>query len=73
MFSFINYLHALFNYCQEEFSPEEHDAVQQALRQRLGPEFISQRVGAGGFKVNAVRTQMFFSRGSFGFIMNKVY
>ena len=30
---------------------EEHDAVQQALRQRLGPEFISQRVGAGGLKV----------------------
>ncbi|XP_070192883.1 DNA repair protein RAD52 homolog isoform X2 [Littorina saxatilis] len=36
---------------QEEFSAEEQEAVQQALRQRLGPEFISQRVGAGGLKL----------------------
>ncbi|XP_076468767.1 uncharacterized protein LOC143299446 [Babylonia areolata] len=36
---------------QEGFSPEEYEAVQQALRQRLGPEFISQRVGAGGLKL----------------------
>lgn len=41
---------------QVEFSVEEHDAVQQALRQRLGPEFISQRVGAGGLKVRIQRT-----------------
>ncbi|KAK7496217.1 hypothetical protein BaRGS_00012627 [Batillaria attramentaria] len=36
---------------QEEFSAEEYEAVQQVLRQRLGPEFISQRSGAGGVKL----------------------
>lgn len=34
-----------------QFTPEEHDAVQKALRQKLGPEFISQRSGPGGQKV----------------------
>ncbi|KAL3852195.1 hypothetical protein ACJMK2_015868 [Sinanodonta woodiana] len=34
-----------------EFTAEEHEAVQAALRQRLGPEFISQRAGAGGQKL----------------------
>ncbi|KAK3608085.1 hypothetical protein CHS0354_004739 [Potamilus streckersoni] len=40
-------------YCfgQNEFTAEEHEAVQAALRQRLGPEFISQRAGAGGQKL----------------------
>nr|XP_034304903.1 DNA repair and recombination protein RAD52 isoform X2 [Crassostrea gigas] len=33
---------------QIEYSPEEQDAIQNALRQKLGPEFISQRAGAGG-------------------------
>ncbi|XP_069140790.1 uncharacterized protein [Argopecten irradians] len=33
---------------QKDFSTEEYQAIQNALRQRLGPEFISQRVGAGG-------------------------
>ena len=33
------------------FSPEEHVAVQAALDQKLGPEYISQRPGAGGQKV----------------------
>lgn len=33
------------------FSREEHAAVQVALEQRLGPEYISQRPGAGGQKV----------------------
>lgn len=36
---------------QVEFSVEEHSAIQAALRQRLGPEFISQRPGGGGQKV----------------------
>ncbi|XP_038054554.1 DNA repair and recombination protein RAD52-like [Patiria miniata] len=36
---------------QVEFSQEEHAAVQAALRQKLGPEFISQRSGAGGQKL----------------------
>ncbi|XP_076037594.1 uncharacterized protein LOC143023023 isoform X3 [Oratosquilla oratoria] len=31
-----------------EFSPEEHNAIQNILRQKLGPTFVSQRVGAGG-------------------------
>ncbi|XP_072027496.1 uncharacterized protein [Amphiura filiformis] len=34
-----------------KFSREEHQAIQAALRQRLGPEFISQRSGAGGQKL----------------------
>ena len=36
---------------QEEFTDEEHSAIQTALRQKLGPEFISQRQGPGGLKV----------------------
>ncbi|XP_071810141.1 uncharacterized protein [Asterias amurensis] len=36
---------------QVNFSQEEHAAIQGALRQRLGPEFISQRSGAGGQKL----------------------
>lgn len=36
---------------QTDFSPEEHAAIQKALRQKLGPEFISQRPGAGGQKL----------------------
>ncbi|WAR06941.1 RAD52-like protein [Mya arenaria] len=35
---------------QCEFTAEEHASIQAALRQRLGPEFISQRAGAGGQK-----------------------
>ena len=36
---------------QVTFSSEEQAAVQLALEQRLGPEYISQRSGAGGQKV----------------------
>ncbi|XP_052832398.1 DNA repair protein RAD52 homolog isoform X1 [Octopus bimaculoides] len=36
---------------QEQFTAEEHDAIQKVLRQRLGPNFISQRIGAGGQKL----------------------
>jgi len=39
---------------QVDFTTEEHDAIQSALRQHLGPSFISQRVGAGGQKVSVV-------------------
>ena len=40
---------------QVDFTAEEHDAIQSALRQHLGPSFISQRVGAGGQKVSVVQ------------------
>ncbi|KAK6176083.1 hypothetical protein SNE40_014438 [Patella caerulea] len=36
---------------QTGFSTEEHEAIQDCLRQRLGPKFISQRIGAGGLKL----------------------
>ncbi|KAI8771728.1 DNA repair protein RAD52 homolog [Biomphalaria glabrata] len=36
---------------QIAFTKEEEEVIQNALRQRLGPEFISQRVGAAGLKV----------------------
>ncbi|CAH1783485.1 unnamed protein product [Owenia fusiformis] len=36
---------------KSEFSKEEHVAIQDALRKKLGPEFISQRAGAGGQKL----------------------
>ncbi|XP_035827022.1 DNA repair protein RAD52 homolog isoform X2 [Aplysia californica] len=36
---------------QTEFSPEEESAIQNALKQRLGPQFISQRTGAAGLKL----------------------
>ncbi|ESO06134.1 hypothetical protein HELRODRAFT_64872 [Helobdella robusta] len=36
---------------QTEFTNEEHAAIQEALRQKLGPEFISQRPGGGGQKL----------------------
>lgn len=37
---------------QVNFTPEEHEAIQNALNQKLGPEYISQRAGAGGQKVS---------------------
>uniref|UniRef100_A0A665TVV8 RAD52 homolog, DNA repair protein n=1 Tax=Echeneis naucrates TaxID=173247 RepID=A0A665TVV8_ECHNA len=33
------------------YSAEEYQAVQHALRQRLGPEYISTRVAGGGQRV----------------------
>jgi DNA repair and recombination protein RAD52 len=33
------------------FSASEHEAVEAALRQRLGPNYISQRPAPGGQKV----------------------
>ena len=36
---------------QVQFCAEEQTAVQAALEQNLGPEYISQRPGAGGQKV----------------------
>ncbi|XP_071961340.1 uncharacterized protein [Antedon mediterranea] len=36
---------------QTSFSEDEHRAIQSALSQKLGPEFISQRSGAGGQKL----------------------
>ncbi|XP_054751808.2 uncharacterized protein LOC129257500 [Lytechinus pictus] len=41
----------LFGFGKTEYSKEEHWAIQAALRQRLGPEFVSQRAGAGGQKL----------------------
>lgn len=36
---------------QVPFTAEEQATVQAALQQKLGPEYISQRTGAGGQKV----------------------
>ena len=36
---------------QVHFTEEEHSAIQSALERKLGPEYISQRAGAGGQKV----------------------
>lgn len=33
------------------FTPLEQEAIQNALNQKLGPEYISQRAGAGGQKL----------------------
>uniref|UniRef100_A0A8C5XET3 DNA repair protein RAD52 homolog n=1 Tax=Microcebus murinus TaxID=30608 RepID=A0A8C5XET3_MICMU len=38
-----------FGQCQ--YTAEEYQAIQSALRQRLGPEYISSRVAGGGQKV----------------------
>lgn len=38
-----------FGQCQ--YTAEEYQAIQKALRQRLGPEYISSRVAGGGQKV----------------------
>uniref|UniRef100_A0A8W8M590 DNA repair protein RAD52 homolog n=2 Tax=Magallana gigas TaxID=29159 RepID=A0A8W8M590_MAGGI len=43
-----DYDNRMASFGQIEYSPEEQDAIQNALRQKLGPEFISQRAGAGG-------------------------
>lgn len=37
--------------CQYAYTAEEYQAVQSALKQRLGPEYISTRVAGGGQKV----------------------
>lgn len=36
---------------QYQYTVEEHQAIQNALRQRLGPEYISSRMAGGGQKV----------------------
>lgn len=36
---------------QYQYTAEEHQAIQNALRQRLGPEYISSRMAGGGQKV----------------------
>lgn len=41
-----------FHLSQVNFTPSEQEAVQNALNKKLGPEYISQRAGAGGQKVN---------------------
>lgn len=40
-----------FNYLQYAYTAEEYQAVQNALRQKLGPEYISTRQAGGGQKV----------------------
>ncbi len=40
------------------FSVEEHAAVQAALDQKLGPDYISQRNGAGGQKVQTKKPKV---------------
>ncbi|RXN00406.1 DNA repair protein RAD52-like [Acipenser ruthenus] len=39
---------------QSQYTAEEYQAVQNALRQKLGPEFISSRQAGGGQKVQSV-------------------
>ena len=41
----------IINNEQVVFTVEEQRALQAALEQKLGPEYISQRAGAGGQKV----------------------
>uniref|UniRef100_A0A2K5S6C0 DNA repair protein RAD52 homolog n=1 Tax=Cebus imitator TaxID=2715852 RepID=A0A2K5S6C0_CEBIM len=36
---------------QHQYTAEEYQAIQKALRQRLGPEYISSRMAGGGQKV----------------------
>lgn len=38
--------------CQYAYTAEEYQAVQNALKQRLGPEYISTRMAGGGQKVS---------------------
>lgn len=56
-FVFLNWvLLSLFLICfdlsQINFTSEEYEAIQSALNKKLGPEYISQRAGAGGQKVS---------------------
>ncbi|XP_061274329.1 DNA repair protein RAD52 homolog isoform X3 [Bos javanicus] len=39
---------------QYQYTVEEHQAIQNALRQRLGPEYISSRMAGGGQKVSYI-------------------
>lgn len=41
-------------FLQCQFSSEEEEAINNALRKKLGPEYISLRSGAGGQKVSIV-------------------
>lgn len=38
--------------CQCTYTADEYQAVQSALRQKLGPEYISTRVAGGGQKAS---------------------
>ncbi|XP_048191222.1 DNA repair protein RAD52 homolog isoform X2 [Perognathus longimembris pacificus] len=42
---------AVLCFGQSQYSAEEYQAIQSALRQRLGPEYISSRAAGGGQKV----------------------
>ncbi|XP_069868153.1 DNA repair protein RAD52 homolog isoform X2 [Dipodomys merriami] len=42
---------AVLCFGQTQYSAEEYQAIQSALRQRLGPEYISSRMAGGGQKV----------------------
>ncbi|XP_008837964.1 DNA repair protein RAD52 homolog isoform X3 [Nannospalax galili] len=39
---------------QNQYTAEEYQAIQKALRQRLGPEYISSRISGGGQKVSYI-------------------
>ena len=47
----VQLMSSILIYFQANFTPDEHEAIQNALNQKLGPEYISQRAGAGGQKV----------------------
>uniref|UniRef100_A0A2K5HYV2 RAD52 homolog, DNA repair protein n=1 Tax=Colobus angolensis palliatus TaxID=336983 RepID=A0A2K5HYV2_COLAP len=42
---------AVLRFGQCQYTAEEYQAIQKALRQRLGPEYISSRMAGGGQKV----------------------
>ncbi|KAM4819852.1 DNA repair protein RAD52 homolog isoform 2-T2 [Thomomys bottae] len=42
---------AVLCFGQSQYTAEEYQAIQSALRQRLGPEYISSRIAGGGQKV----------------------
>ena len=47
----VQYQLCMFVFLQYKFTAEEYTAVQNALRQKLGPEYISTRLAGGGQKV----------------------
>lgn len=47
--------------CQHTYTAEEYQAVHNALRQRLGPEYISTRVAGGGQRASLYLSAFVFS------------
>lgn len=47
--------------CQFTYTAEEYQAVHSALRQKLGPEYISTRVAGGGQRASLYHPAFVFS------------